>query len=239
MRRTQFFIVTLLVPVVVLFSGCNQDDGSEEQIAQVMYIHAAPNIGQITIEEPEVGGSVGPFGFGHHSGYVNAYLENVNYRFETYQIASTVLATITSPAWVPNGHYTVVMYQDSAATTGVSLAQFTDELPSVTAGTAGVRFMNFAHDSGELELAVDGQPALFTDIPFYAVQPEAAVTDYIEVPSGSVDLELRSATTSTVVFDHWGFTAQSGALYTVVASGNAGSTLLTGINIQVFENKRD
>jgi|GEM_PF-3157589 len=233
-----------VIPFIFLFStltvltGCDTDSNDPEgQEAYVMYINAAPNAGSIVVDNVEVNHDVGPVGYGNHSGYTIAYLENVNYVIKGTGLSPTTYATITSPPWQDGKYYTVVVYTDVNSSTGVSLYIAEDQIPVPNAGSTAMRFMNFAHDSPNLDLATTGGSPLFIDVPFYGSDPNTAITNYVTNAAGSYELEIRETGTSTALYDLWPNTFAEQRAYTVVASGNAGSTLLTGINIQVFENE--
>jgi hypothetical protein len=225
---------------LTFFSACNTDPiDPQEQEAFVMYIHAAPNVPSLYIDNVEVNHDVGPIGYGHHSGYTIAYLDNVNYVVKSPGITPTIWATITSPPWEAGKYYTVVIYQDDSSATGVSLHVIEDQLHTPAAGMVGYRFLNFAHDSPVLDLVHSSGTAWFENVPFYGDDAVTSITGYQDHAPGSTILSLRENGTNTTLYEHWALTSTENRVFTVVASGYAASTSFTGLQIQYCENERD
>jgi hypothetical protein len=80
---------------------------------------------------------------------------------------------------------------------------------------ARVRFVHASPDAPAVDIAVAGGPVLFSNIAF------TEVGDYLSVPGGSYDLEVRLAGQDTVVLDLPGIALMDGTVYTVFAMGFA------------------
>ena len=81
--------------------------------------------------------------------------------------------------------------------------------------TAQLRVVHASPDAPNVDVLLDNAPVL-TNVAY------KAASNYLEVPSGSRNLKVRSAGTSTVVIDQNGTLAQ-GAFYTVLATGRVAS----------------
>ncbi|MCF8465450.1 MAG: DUF4397 domain-containing protein [Flavobacteriales bacterium] len=225
---------------LTFFSACDPDPvDPEEQEAHVMYIHAAPNVPSLYIDNVEANHDVGPIGYGHHSGYTIAYLNNVNYVVKSPGLTPTVWATITSPPWEAGKYYTVVIYQDNSSATGISLHVIEDQLHTPADGKVGYRFLNFAHDAPVLDLVHASGTTWFENVPFYGDDAVASITGYQDYAPGSTILSLRENGTGTTLYQHWALNSTENRVFTVVASGYVGSSASNGIQIQFCENERD
>lgn len=92
-------------------------------------------------------------------------------------------------------------------------------------GNAKVRFVHASPDAPAVDIAVAGSAPdapLFDDIPF------KGVGDYLEVPAGIYDLEVRDATGATVVLPLGNVPLDPGAIYTVFAMGLLSGTPALG-----------
>jgi hypothetical protein len=93
-----------------------------------------------------------------------------------------------------------------------------------------VRFLHASPDAPPVDVAVsDGGPILFGDISF------RELGDYIKVPAGLYDLEVRVAGTSTVALPLPGIELEGGKTYTVYATGEA-TTIPATLNAVISED---
>lgn len=80
---------------------------------------------------------------------------------------------------------------------------------------ARLRFVHASADTGAVDVAVAGGPVLFESITFQKA------SDYVEVPGGTYDLEVRPAGSSTVALSIPGVEVTNGTTYTVFATGRS------------------
>ena len=80
---------------------------------------------------------------------------------------------------------------------------------------ARLRFVHASADTGGVDVAVAGGPVLFSGVTFQES------SDYVEVPGGTYDLEVRPAGSSTVALSIPGVAVQAGTTYTVFAVGRS------------------
>jgi len=83
---------------------------------------------------------------------------------------------------------------------------------------ARVRFVHASPDAPAVDVCVTNGPCLFQNIAF------RGVGDYVEVPRGSYDLEVRVAGTQVVALTLPGIRLDGGTTYTAVAIGFAAGT---------------
>ena len=86
---------------------------------------------------------------------------------------------------------------------------------------ARIRVVHASPDAPAVDVAVKGGDVLIEELAF----PEAS--DYLEVPSGSYDLEVRVAGTTDVALDLAGVMLEAGTVYSVYAIGLVGDGTLT------------
>lgn len=111
------------------------------------------------------------------------------------------------------------------AATGL-LAQIKPEinqvnLSAIADGKARIRVIHASPDAPAVDVAVTGGDVLIKNLAF----PKAS--DYLEVPAGSYDLEVRAAGTSTVALALPGVKLEAGTVYSVYAIGQLSDKTLT------------
>ncbi len=109
--------------------------------------------------------------------------------------------------------YTVVAVGQLAAIEPLVLVD-NNSLPE--AGKAHVRFVHASPDAPSVDIAVQGGPVLFSNVPF------KGVGDYLPVDVGTYDLEVRVAGTDTVALSVPGVALADQTVYTIFAMGLAG-----------------
>ncbi len=124
----------------------------------------------------------------------------------TEPIVLDTVATLTADMYytaaasglLNNGDIQAVLMADNMMTSGAE---------------ANVRFVHTSPDAPAVDIAVNGGPVLFSNVPF------RAVGDYLSVAPGSYFLEVRLAGTETVVLNLPGTELSAGVNYTVFAKG--------------------
>ncbi len=89
---------------------------------------------------------------------------------------------------------------------------------TVTPGSARLRFVHASPDAPAVDIKVANGPYLFRNVSF------KGATDYVLVPAGRVDLEVRAAGTETVALNLNGLLIDAGSTYTAVALGKLSGT---------------
>jgi hypothetical protein len=114
-----------------------------------------------------------------------------------YEIAATGLVASIAPQ----------IYQ-------VNLSALADDM-------ARIRVIHTSPDAPAVDIVVKGGDVLISNLAF----PHAS--DYLEVPAGSYDLEVRAAGTTTVALDLPGVKLEAGMVYDVFAIGQLADKTLT------------
>ncbi|AEV16080.1 hypothetical protein TCCBUS3UF1_10350 [Thermus sp. CCB_US3_UF1] len=104
---------------------------------------------------------------------------------------------------------------------------YTDALAGLfpRAGFARVRVVHTSPDAPAVDVAVKGGAVLFPNLPF----PRAS--EYLVVPAGRYDLEVRVAGTNQVALNLPGVNLESGKTYTVFAVGSVRAGTLTVVAV--------
>lgn len=107
--------------------------------------------------------------------------------------------------------YTVAIVGKQAAFTLLPIA----DMPVPVYGKAKVRFVHLSPDAPAVDIAVTGGPILFRNVSF------KQATGYIEVPAGTVDVEVRLAGTAQIVLTVPNVTLRTNVVYSSFAIGLA------------------
>ena len=114
-----------------------------------------------------------------------------------------------------NRDYTAIAVGNLSSISPILLA---DDNRPVAKSSARVRFVHASPDAPAVDIAVTGGPILFPNVAF------KGVGDYVTVPAGQYNLEVRLAGTSTVALSVPGVMLDGGTVYTVYATGYAFGT---------------
>jgi hypothetical protein len=90
---------------------------------------------------------------------------------------------------------------------------------------ARLRVVHAAPDAPAVDVAMKGGDVLIEHLPFLEA------SDYLKVPAGSYDLEVRPTGTTEVALDLPGVALEAGMVYSVYAIGQAGDGTLTVLPI--------
>jgi hypothetical protein len=143
-------------------------------------------------------------------------------------VAGTATTVINADLPVTaGGNYSVFANGQVASINALVLA---DDLTTPAAGKAHVRFIHLSPDAPAVDVAVTGGPVLFADKSF------RQYTAFTPVDSGTYDLEVRPAGSSTVVLALPGVTLQNGKIYTVFARGLLGGSGAQALGAQIIVN---
>jgi hypothetical protein len=88
--------------------------------------------------------------------------------------------------------------------------------PAPSAANAQVRVVHYSFDAPAVDIAPDGDAAIIEGLEY------PANTEYLDLPGGAYDLEIRASGTDTVAFDIPEITVDEGTSYTVFAVGGLG-----------------
>ena len=95
----------------------------------------------------------------------------------------------------------------------ISAAVIEADLSATTDGGARIRVIHASPDAPNVDIALTGGDVLISDLAF------GSASDYLEVPAGSYDLEVRVAGTTDVALPLPGVALEGNMLYDVIAVG--------------------
>jgi len=102
------------------------------------------------------------------------------------------------------------------------------EMYALAEGNAKVRVIHLSADAPAVDIAPDGGDALITELAY------GAASEYLEVPAGDYDLEVRPAGAMDVALDLDGVTLEAGHVYTVFAIGSLAAGTLQVLPVVDF-----
>lgn len=100
----------------------------------------------------------------------------------------------------------------------ISALRLEDDLTAPASGKTHVRFVHLSPNAPAVDVAVTGGPVLFSDYIF------KEASSFTPINSGTYNLEVRLAGTSTVVLSLPGVTLTNGKIITIYARGFVGAT---------------
>ncbi len=195
------------------------------ETADVRVLHASPDAPAVDIYlDDTIVDALTDVPFGTISGYLPIPVGAHNVK--VYATGTTADPVIDADVTVAAGEaYTI-------AATG-ALADITPQVlkddPDPSASTAKVRVVHFSADAPAVDIATAGSAvddAVVKDLAY----PKA--TDYLALPGGTYDLEVRLAGETTVALALPNVKVQDGRAYSVFAVGSAASPAVGGNGLQ-------
>jgi Domain of unknown function (DUF4397) len=145
------------------------------------------------------------------SDYLN--LEAGEYRIQVTPAGAAAPVVIDATVPLQAGSVYTVAAVGFLSSNSLAPLVLLDDL-STSAG-ARIRFVHTSADTGAVDVAVAVGPVLFENITFQEA------SDYIEVPAGAYDLEVRPAGSRTVALSVPGVEVMGGTTYTIFAVGRS------------------
>jgi hypothetical protein len=178
----------------------------------VSVVHASPDAPDVDVR---VDGAVAFGGVPFTGDAGPAALEAGTYNLSVVPAGASKPVVIDADvAFDPNTSYTVVAVGQLAEIAPLVLVNDN----TLDADNARVRFVHASPNAPAVDIALADGPVLFGDISF------TEVGDYLAVPAGTYDLEVRLAGTDTVVLPVPGLAVESNTVVTVYAMGLVGAT---------------
>jgi hypothetical protein len=140
-------------------------------------------------------------------------LEAGEYRIQVTPAGAAAPAVIDATVPLSAGSVYTVAAVGFVSSNSLEPLVLLDDL--AVASGARIRFVHASPDTGGVDIAVSGGPVLFEGVTYLES------SDYVEVPSGTYDLEARPAGSSTVALSIPGVQVASGTTYTVFAVGRS------------------
>ena len=199
---------------------------SAADTAMVRVLHASPDAPAVDVYlDDAIVGPLTNVPFGTISGYLD--IPSGYHNVKVYATGTTTGPVIDTDVTVAaGGRYTI------AATNAVASieAQVLEDKPAPSCTTAQVRVVHFSADAPAVDVGTAGAApadAVVKDLAY----PKA--TDYLALPAGAYDLEVRLAGTSTVALELPDVAVEDCTSYSVFAVGSAATPALGGNALQV------
>ena len=194
--------------------------------AMVRVLHASPDAPAVDVylDDAQVS-ALTNVPFGTISGYLE--VPSGAHNVKVYATGTTTDPVIDADVTVDAGtSYTIAATDAVASIT----AQVLVDDPSPSCETAQVRVVHFSADAPAVDVATAGaapDDAVIQDLAY----PDAS--DYLALPGGTYDLEVRPAGEATVALDLPGVAIEDCMSYSVFAIGSAASPAVGGNALQV------
>lgn len=196
--------------------------------ARVRVVHASPDAPAVDVVVNDAITAFADVEFGEITEYASLPASEYNFKVVPAGMMAPVVIDADANLFY-NTDYTVVAIDTLDEIRPLVLV---DRNRPVSVTKASIRFVHASPDAPAVDIAVTGGPVLFSGVAF------GEFGDYVTVPAGTYDLEVRLAGTNTVVLPLPGIRVQGGTTYTAYAVGFAsGSPSLTAILSEDFVNK--
>lgn len=235
MKKMMRFMMLAVMPAAMLVS-CD-DDGDDvippvqEDEARVMVVHASPDAPGVDLLIDGEKVNTATLNYPDNTGYLTI---PAGMRGITVNAAGTTDAVIDGDIEFDTNESYTIFATGSLGSNDIQPLVLTDDLTAPTAGNAKVRFVHLSPDAPAVDVAVAGDTAaLFDGLEF------REASEFMSVPAGTYDLEVRLDADNTVVLPLAGVQLQDGMIYTVFARGFAtlpeGNTNALGAQIIMHE----
>lgn len=205
--------------LLLSFTACKKED-TTDVTAQVALIHAAPGVVNMDVVLNNDVKVPGFFYKNVTSGTSTPYrlftrTKDIPWNLQLkYAGAATELAS-AAPAWNDGGYYSVAIYDTLPS---LKLLFLNDELTKPADGFAKVRFVNtLRRSASDADMTLNGS-SVFTGVAY------GTASGYKEIASGSGLLNVVSGSIGQLDGGGTSVNFQNGKIYTVYATGMAGSS---------------
>jgi hypothetical protein len=226
-------LMVMMLAMVAFLGACSDDDDDSPMSsttppanASVLIVHASPNAPGVDIYVDDAGPAVTNLQFPANTGYVTLPSGTRNVKVNVNNTTTTVInADLTLD---PNQNYSVFAID---SVTSIEPLVLVDDLTAPASGKAHVRFVHLSPNAPAVDVAVTGGGAVFPDVEFREFQ------GFAPLDAGTYNLEVRLASTSTVVLPLPGITLEAGKIYTVFAKGFVGGSGDQTLGAEIIVNK--
>jgi hypothetical protein len=212
-------LVSLVAVLIVAIAGVSafaHGNSNRDGGARIRVIHLSPDAPDVDVR---VDGNVAisKLAFGQNSGYTRLDAGVYDVQVSPAGSLTPVVIDLTGPN-AANLQY----YKDYTAlavntlASGIQPLLLVDDNSPVLGFFSRVRFVHASPDAPAVDIAVSNGPILWKNVSF------KGVGDYIEIPRGQYDLEVRLAGTTTVALRVPAVQFEAARVYTIFAEGFAG-----------------
>lgn len=224
MKRRISPLLRLLAIGALTFSMVGVASASDH--AMVRVLHASPDAPAVDVYlDDAIVDALTNVPFGTISGYLD--IPSGDHNIKVYATGDDTTPVIDADVSLATG----AMYTIAATNAVASIeAQVLQDEPAPDCDGAQVRVIHFSADAPAVDIATTGAApadAVVKDLAY----PTA--TDYLALPAGSYDLEVRLAGTTTVALPLPGVVVEACNSYSVFAVGSAADPAIGGNALQV------
>ena len=188
-------------------------------ISQVRVVHATPGAPPLDILVDGIRLPIPAPAFGQATPYLNLPAGPHEFALAPAGVPAPVAVVTSSLALVPGQPYTLMVISVPPSLLVLEDARF-----AAIGGPSRIRFVHASPDAPPaVDLAVVGGETLFAGVGY------GQATPYIDMPAGTVSLEVRAAGTSTIVLAMPDVALVAGTVYTFGDIGLVGGTPPIGL----------
>ena len=211
MNRFRLLAVSALAFAATLTASSLSSAQMMQDMAQVRVVHASPDAPAVDVwvdDTPAIRG----LAFGQFTGHTSVPAGNHRVRVAPAG-GQPDSAVIDATLELATGQaYTVLATGRLAEIKPLVL---TDERQAPDSNGSRVRFVHASPGATAVDIAVAGGPTVFSNVPF------GEGSSCVDVPAGTLDLQVRAAGSNTTVLTVPGAAFAPGYVYTLVAAGLA------------------
>jgi hypothetical protein len=219
-RLMTYSLIFALAGITTLFTSCLKNDSetniNQPDVAALSVVNASPNSRSINFLLDDKKVNVSGISYLQGFPYITALTGSRKAKV-TDNASSNVLATKTI-SLVKNTYNTLFITGTGIGADSVTLIMAKDSLVRPAAGKVRVRFANLSPGSVALDLAVDGQPAMFTSKAY------KTVSDFIEINALAGAKLVIKKQGGAVLASLQNVKLVDGNSYTIYAKGYAAAT---------------
>ena len=188
-RLMTYFLIFALAGITTLFTSClknNYDNNTTvPDVAALSFVNTSPNSRAINFSLDDKKVNATSISYLQGVPYITVYTGNRKVQVRD-NANSTVLATKTFNL-AKNTYYSLFAVGTGIGADSVNFVLAKDSLARPASGKVRIRFAHFSPGTPALDLAVDGQPSMFT------AKAYKSVSDFIEINAlSSVKLVIKS-----------------------------------------------
>jgi hypothetical protein len=193
--------------------------------ANVLVTHSSPDAPGVDLLLDNIVVNSLPLTFPNNTGYLEVGAGTRNIKVNATGTTTTVInADVT---FVANNSYSVFAVNDLS---NIEPLVLEDDLTPPAAGNAHVRFIHLSPDAPAVDVTLTDGTIVFGNKSF------KESTDFTPLATGTYNLEVRLAGTSTVVLPLNGIVLEDGNIYTVFAKGFVGGSGMQALNAEIIVN---
>jgi len=194
-------------------------------MSEVMVVHASPDAPGVDLLVDNIVVNAAALNFPDNTGYLNVTAGTRNIKVNASGTSTTVIEANLNLDW--GADYSVFAIDSLNSIEPLVLV---DDLTPPAAGQAHVRFIHLSPDAPAVDITLTDGTVIFGDYEF------KEYTAFTPLDSGTYNLQVRAAGTSTVVLDLPGITLTDGMIYTVFARGFLGGSGDQALGAEIIVN---